>query len=117
MDLTHATLNFSENKGKAPILIKMIDETLDAGVDVTLDTYPYLPGATTLAALLPSWASAGGPSKTLERLEDAELREKIRVAVEETGCDGGHGIPTNWEEIQVPCSSCLAKYDSKQEIK
>ena len=26
------------------------------GVDITLDTYPYLPGATTLAALLPSWA-------------------------------------------------------------
>lgn len=79
----------------------MVDETLKAGVDVTLDTYPYLPGCTTLAALLPSWASAGGPSKTLERLEDPEIREKIRVAVEETGCDGGHGIPTNWEEIQV----------------
>ncbi|KAK3181701.1 hypothetical protein K4F52_007079 [Lecanicillium sp. MT-2017a] len=79
----------------------MVDETLEAGVDVTLDTYPYLPGCTTLAALLPSWASAGGPSKTLERLEDPEIREKIRVAVEETGCDGGHGIPTNWEEIQI----------------
>jgi len=85
----------------------MIDETLGRGVDVTLDTYPYLPGATTLAALLPSWASAGGPSKTLERLEHAELREKIRVAVEETGCDGGHGIPTNWEEIQVLGSPLL----------
>lgn len=100
-DLTHATLNFSENKGKAPVLLSMIDKTLAQGVDITLDTYPYLPGCTTLAALLPSWASAGGPSETLQRLEDAGTREKIRVAVEVTGCDGGHGIPTNWDEIQV----------------
>ncbi|WWC69830.1 uncharacterized protein I206_103773 [Kwoniella pini CBS 10737] len=99
--LTHATLNFTENKGKAPLLLSMIDSARAAGVDVTLDTYPYLPGCTTLAALLPSWASAGGPSETLRRLEDEMTREKIRRAVEETGCDGGHGIPTNWDEIQI----------------
>lgn len=101
VDLTHATLNFAENRGKAPLLMGMIDEKLDAGVDVTLDTYPYLPGCTTLAALIPSWASSGGPAETLKRLEDPETRERIRVAVEQTGCDGGHGIPTNWDEIQV----------------
>ena len=79
----------------------MVDESLANGLDVTLDTYPYLPGCTTLAALLPSWASAGGPHETLQRLSDAEACEKIRTAVEVTGCDGGHGIPTNWDEIQV----------------
>lgn len=99
--LTHATLNFGENKGRAPELIAMIDQTRGTGADITLDTYPYLPGCTTLAALLPSWASAGGPAETLRRLEDAAVREKIRVAVEVTGCDGGHGIPTNWDEIEV----------------
>ncbi|TQV99020.1 D-aminoacylase [Cordyceps javanica] len=99
--LTHATMNFSENKGRAPELLHMIDKGIGSGVDVTLDTYPYLPGCTTLAALLPSWASAGGPDETLKRLEKTELREKIRVAIEVTGCDGGHGIPTNWDEIQI----------------
>lgn len=100
-DLTHATMNFAENKGKAGVLLDMIDDALKEKIDVTLDTYPYLPGSTTLAALLPSWASSGGPSETLKRLEDDDTRELIRVAVEETGCDGGHGIPTNWDEIQV----------------
>lgn len=99
--MTHATLNFTENQGRAPELIEMIDQARSEGVDVSLDTYPYLPGCTTLAALLPSWASSGGPAETLRRLEDATLREKMRIAVEVTGCDGGHGIPTNWEEIQV----------------
>lgn len=99
--LTHATMNFGENKGRAPELLSMIDDARSTGADVTLDTYPYLPGCTTLSALLPSWASAGGPAETLARLEDETMREKIRVAVEVTGCDGGHGIPTNWDEIEV----------------
>ncbi|BEI84893.1 hypothetical protein CcaverHIS002_0502940 [Cutaneotrichosporon cavernicola] len=98
--LTHATLNFAENKGRAPELLAMVD-TARKSADITLDTYPYLPGCTTLAALLPSWASAGGPVETLKRLEDAVTREKIRIAVEVTGCDGGHGIPTNWDEIEI----------------
>lgn len=94
----------------------MIDKSLEKGIDVTLDTYPYLPGCTTLAALLPSWASAGGPAETLKRLEDAETREKIRVAVEVTGCDGGHGIPTNWDEIQVGATGepSLASYSGRR---
>jgi N-acyl-D-amino-acid deacylase len=96
-------MNFSENKGKAPALLSMIDNARSSGCDITLDTYPYLPGCTTLASLLPSWASAGGPADTLERLEDPSIREKIRYAIEVTGCDGGHGIPTNWDEIQVSC--------------
>ena len=83
----------------------MIDNAISSGVDITLDTYPYLPGCTTLAALLPSWASAGGPSETLTRLQNEVLREKIRIAVEVKGCDGGHGIPTNWDEIQVGCEA------------
>ncbi|CAK9781328.1 unnamed protein product [Cutaneotrichosporon oleaginosum] len=98
--LTHATLNYAENKGRAPELLAMIDRARQTA-DITLDTYPYLPGCTTLAALLPSWASAGGPATTLKRLEDAATREKIRIAVEVTGCDGGHGIPTNWDEIEI----------------
>jgi N-acyl-D-aspartate/D-glutamate deacylase len=101
LDLTHATLNFPENKGRAPELLNMIDQARSVGAEISLDTYPYLPGCTTLASLLPSWASSGGPDETLRRLEDEPTREKIRLAIEVTGCDGGHGIPTNWEQIQV----------------
>ncbi|OCF39507.1 D-aminoacylase [Kwoniella heveanensis CBS 569] len=103
--LTHATLNFTENVGKAQLLLSMIDATIKGGIDISLDTYPYLPGCTTLSALLPSWASAGGPEQTLKRLQDEVCREKIRIAVEEVGCDGGHGIPINWNEIQIGTTS------------
>ena len=65
LHLTHATMNFGANKGRAGELLAMLDAAIADGCDITLDTYPYLPGATTLSALLPSWAPSGGPDATL----------------------------------------------------
>ena len=54
-------MNFGVNRGRASEFLDMVDAGLADGCDITLDTYPYLPGATTLSALLPSWAMSGGP--------------------------------------------------------
>jgi N-acyl-D-amino-acid deacylase len=99
--LTHATMNFAPNRGRAGELLALVDAALADGVDVTLDTYPYLPGATTLAALLPSWAHSGGPDATLARLSDAGERERIRIALEVTGSDGAHGEVVDWAAMQI----------------
>jgi N-acyl-D-amino-acid deacylase len=99
--LTHATMNFAVNRGRAGELLAMVDRAIDAGADLTLDTYPYLPGSTTLAALLPGWAHEGGPDATLERLADAGERARIRHALEVTGSDGAHGEIVDWSTIQI----------------
>jgi N-acyl-D-amino-acid deacylase len=99
--LTHATMNFAANRGRAVELLTLIDEALVAGVDITLDTYPYLPGSTTLAALLPGWAHAGGPDATLALLDDPDARERIREALDVTGSDGAHGETVDWAAIQI----------------
>lgn len=101
LHLAHATMNFPVNKGKAPELLRLLDSAIDAGADISLDTYPYLPGATYLSALLPSWAADGGPAATLCRLSDVDTRERIRAAIEETGSDGAHGVPVDWESIEI----------------
>lgn len=85
LHLTHCKLATNENVGKAGALLAMIDAAIDDGVDVTLDTYPYTPGSTTLASLLPAWANQGGPKETLKRLTDSELRNRIRHEMED-GC-------------------------------
>jgi N-acyl-D-amino-acid deacylase len=108
LHLTHATLNFPANRGRANELLAMVDEALASGVDVTLDSYPYLPGSTTLAALLPSWVAAGGPDAMLERLGDAAVREAVRVALDEEGSDGAHGEVVDWATIQVSGSRSAA---------
>lgn len=99
--LTHATMNFPVNAGRAPRLLDLIDEAAARGVDVTLDSYPYLPGATTLAALLPSWAAEGGPDALVGRLQDPEARVRIAADLEQIGADGCHGVPIDWEAIGI----------------
>ncbi|MBF6066204.1 D-aminoacylase [Nocardia terpenica] len=99
--LTHATLNFGENRGRAPELLAMIDAALADGCDISLDTYPYLPGSTTLSALLPSWAHSGGPEAALARLADPAERARIALDVDVNGSDGCHGVTVDWETIQI----------------
>lgn len=101
LHLAHATMNFGVNKGRAPELLSLLDEALAAGADITLDTYPYTPGSTTLAALLPSWASEGGPAEILKRLTDDTTAERIRHHLEVVGADGCHGVPVEWDTIEI----------------
>ncbi|KJL29414.1 family 20 glycosylhydrolase [Microbacterium oxydans] len=99
--LTHATMNFVPNRGRARELLALVDEAIADGVDVTLDTYPYLPGATTLAALLPSRLAEGGDLVRVLAELDAAGRERVRVELEEIGCDGFHGERADWTAIQI----------------
>ncbi|AYF79289.1 D-aminoacylase [Nocardia yunnanensis] len=101
LHLTHATMNFGENRGRAPEFLAMIDAALAEGCDITLDTYPYLPGSTTLSALLPSWAMSGGPDAALARLADPDARARIIADVDVHGSDGCHGVTVDWQTIQI----------------
>lgn len=101
LHLTHATMNFGVNRGRAGEFLDKVDSAIADGCDVTLDTYPYLPGATTLSALLPSWAMSGGPDQALARMDDPEMRRRIAQDVDVNGSDGCHGVTVEWETIQI----------------
>ncbi|GAA2395277.1 D-aminoacylase [Streptomyces glaucosporus] len=112
LHLAHATLDFPVNAGRAPELLALLDEASADGVDLTLDRCPYLPGCTTLAALLPGWASVGGPEATLARLRDPGTCERLRHALEVEGSDGCHGVPVDWDTVEVSGTAdpALAEY-------
>jgi len=101
LHLAHATMNFPVNEGRAGELLSLLDGAIADGCDITLDTYPYLPGATYLSALLPSWATEGGLDATLARLSDQDTRERIRADIEDHGSDGCHGVPVDWASIEI----------------
>ena len=101
LHLSHATMNFAPNKGRAGELLAILDAAIADGADITLDTYPYLPGATMLSALLPSWSSAGGPDATLARLRDPAALARIRDDLEVHGSDGCHGVVAEWDTIEI----------------
>ncbi|WP_091040027.1 N-acyl-D-amino-acid deacylase family protein [Glycomyces harbinensis] len=101
LHLAHATLNYRVNEGRAAELLKLVDEGLDSGLAISLDTYPYLPGMTMLAALLPSWSLAGGYAALRERLNDPEARARIVHELDVTGTDGANGVPADWSRYEI----------------
>ncbi|KAK5166675.1 uncharacterized protein LTR77_008219 [Saxophila tyrrhenica] len=99
LHLAHATLNYPENAGRADELLGMIDKALGDGVEITFDTYPYLPGSTTLASTLPSWAAAADDK--LAVLNDEAKLEKIRHQALVEGTDGCHGCTLGWDILEI----------------
>jgi N-acyl-D-amino-acid deacylase len=99
--LTHATMNFPVNAGRAPDLLSLVDAALARGVDVTMDSYPYLPGSTSLVALLPSWVAVGGPDAIAARLRSPAARKQMAIDLEVNGSDGCHSVPIDWSKIQI----------------
>ncbi|MFC7742515.1 hypothetical protein ACFQXA_18595 [Nocardiopsis composta] len=94
-------MNFAPNAGRGRDLLDLLDAAIAEGADITLDTYPYTPGSTTLAAMLPSWAGEGGPEATLARLADPAETARIRHTMEVEGSDGCHGVPIEWDTIEI----------------
>lgn len=75
--------------GKSAATLAMMDAARAEGLDVTCDVYPYVAGSTSLHAMLPPWASAGGFQALLARLAEPVQRERMRASIE-------HGEP-GWE--------------------
>ena len=101
LHLAHCHVNFPRNRGRAGEVLAAVEAARGRGIDVTLDSYPYLAGATYLHALLPGWAHEGGPGVLLDRLSQPRARERIVHEMEVVGSDGHHGIPVDWSTIVV----------------
>lgn len=58
--------------------IEMIEHYRGIGVDVACDVIPHEWSHTAVAAVLPAWAREGGAAALLKRLQDPELRMRMR---------------------------------------
>ena len=101
LHLTHFHVSFAPGKGKVDYYLDIVERAKRDGVELTLDHYPYIAASTFISGLLPGWSHAGGPERLMERLADADIREKIRLEMEVTGCDGLMHVPVDWDTIVV----------------
>lgn len=63
----------------APLVLR-IERARNEGVEVFADQYPYPASSTNLTAvLIPSWAREGGRNAMIERLDDPETLEEIKL--------------------------------------
>jgi len=66
--------------GYSSAVVNRIERAREQGIEVFADQYPYPASSTNLTAvLIPSWAREGGRTDMLQRLENPELLEEIKI--------------------------------------
>ena len=81
VEISHHKVLGRRNWGLTEKTLALIDDARSRGLDVTADQYPYEASATTMTALLPTWAVEGGTERMRARLADAADRARIRREV------------------------------------
>lgn len=96
VQISHLKAQGERNWWKAPVILDLLEEARETGVDVHFDRYPYVAYSTGLSNLFPSWARSGGTEAFLARLRDpAEagvLEEYCRAKIAQLG---------SWDSVQI----------------
>ena len=95
--ISHFKASGERNWGKVKEALKKLESARSAGVEVTVDQYPYIAGSTFLSSLLPVWTYEGGTDRMLERLRD----EATRIKIAEEMTEGGRGQDWGWSNVLV----------------
>jgi N-acyl-D-amino-acid deacylase len=92
--VSHFKASGEANWGKSVHSLRRLEEAKARGVQVSFDQYPYTAGSTFLSSLLPAWLHAGGVEKMLERLQDPDVRGRIRREY-----TAGMSRTPNWDRL------------------
>ena len=98
-EVYHLKAGGKKNHYKMDLAIAKMDSARAAGLYITADMYNYTAGATGLDASMPPWVQEGGYDKWAERLQDLEIRTRVKAEMQEDTDD--------WENLGL-----LAGYDN-----
>ena len=96
VQITHHKIIGNDNWGVSHKTLKLVDNAIKEGVNVSIDQYPYTASQTSIRALIPQWAQAGGRNSLLARMDDPKTRQLIiDEIIERILFDRGGGHPKN----------------------
>ncbi|MDB3951012.1 D-aminoacylase [Gammaproteobacteria bacterium] len=96
VQITHHKIIGKDNWGLSHKTLKLVDNAIKEGVNVSIDQYPYTASQTSIRALIPQWAQAGGRNSLLARMDDPKTRQLIiDEIIERILFDRGGGHPKN----------------------
>jgi N-acyl-D-aspartate/D-glutamate deacylase len=84
-----------------PVMLEMLRQAREEGVDVTCDVYPYPAGSTQLIHVLPPEFQAGGMDALTQALLDPEKRAVMRRRMETATDFENLSLLVGWENIQA----------------
>ncbi|MGE5619143.1 MAG: N-acyl-D-amino-acid deacylase family protein [Sphingomonadaceae bacterium] len=90
IQITHFQIGSRQMWGRLDRVVEMIESARREGVDVACDQYVYTAGSTFLSAVLPPWATGGGPDGLRRILESREERARLER-------DTLEGLPGQWD--------------------
>ena len=94
--ITHHKIVGAPMWGSSTETLRMVDEAIARGVDVSIDQYPYTASATSLTILFPGWSLDGGREALLARMEDSVQRQQLKMdIVHNIEVDRGGNDPAN----------------------
>lgn len=101
--LTHHKVVGAPMWGSSVESLRMVDEAIARGVDVSIDQYPYTASSTNLQILFPGWALDGGRDALLARMQDPQQRTRLRNdIVYNIEVDRGGDDPANVVLVSCP---------------
>lgn len=80
LHISHHRTN-AQTVGRVDEVLSKLDDAYAQGVDISLDTYPYVYGSGPLHVGLPAWAFADSLEDTMERLADPALRPALIAGI------------------------------------
>ena len=102
VEISHHKAEGKANWGKVKESLKMIEDVRGRGIDITCDVYPYVASSTGLSAEIPQWAHEGGTEKLVQRLTDAETRDRLSREMREASPDRASLVEDDiWDVTQI----------------
>lgn len=107
VEISHLKALGKDFWGQGKEILAKLEKARREGVDIMADQYPYEATSTSLTAMVPAWAQAGGVDELLKRLAAPELRDRLRreilqamntrggperVLIASLGSSGGAGL-------------------------
>jgi N-acyl-D-amino-acid deacylase len=81
VEVSHLKAMGKDNWGRGKEALLKLEKGRQGGVDIAADQYPYGATSTSLTALVPPWAHAGGVGELLKRLASPETAERLQAEI------------------------------------
>lgn len=106
--ISHHKVSGARQFGWSARTLAAVDSARAAGLDVTLDVYPYTAFSTVSDVLLPAWALAGGAEAFARRAADPATRARIEREAERIFPEQAGAGPASVQFREVPAAPAFA---------